>query len=287
MGDSMIVNMEELLKRAQSGKYAVPQFNINNLEWTKFILEECEANKSPVIIGVSEGAIKYMGGYKTVANLVKTLVADLKITVPVAIHLDHGSSVESCLNAISAGFSSVMIDASKNALNLNIDITNQVVKVAHKYSVTVESEIGMIDGVEDGVNGTASFATVEECMEMYKKTKIDALAPALGSVHGIYKGEPNLQFKRMLEISNKIPTPLVLHGGSGISDEKIREAINCGICKINVNTELQIAWCKDMRHFLATDSSTYDPRKIIKAGEKALKKAVRDKILLFGSNEKA
>ena len=180
-----------------------------------------------------------------------------------------------------------MIDASKNALDLNVDITNKVIKVAHKYSVTVEAEIGMIGGNEDGVSGNASFATVEECETMYKKTKVDALAPALGSVHGIYKGEPNLQFKRMLEISNRIPTPLVLHGGSGISDEKIREAISCGLCKINVNTELQIAWCKDMRHFLATDSYSYDPRKIIKAGEKALKKVVREKILLFGSDEKA
>lgn len=281
------MNMEEMLKKAQSGKYAVPQFNVNNLEWAKFILEECEANKSPVILGISEGAIKYMGGYKTVANMIKALIADLKITIPVAIHLDHGSSVESCLSAISAGFSSVMIDASRNSLDLNIELTSKVVKVAHKYSVTVESEVGTISGSEDGITGSETFATIEECMTMYNKTKIDALAPALGSVHGLYKGEPNLQFKRMLEISNKIPTPLVLHGGSGIPDDKIREAINCGITKINVNTELQIAWAKDVRHFLATDSRTYDPRKVIKAGEKGLKKTVREKILLFGSNEKA
>ena len=281
------MNMEEMLKKAQSGKYAVPQFNVNNLEWAKFILEECEANKSPVILGISEGAIKYMGGYKTVANMLKALIADLKITIPVAIHLDHGSSVESCLSAISAGFSSVMIDASRNSLDLNIELTSKVVKVAHKYSVTVESEVGTISGSEDSITGSETFATIEECMAMYNKTKIDALAPALGSVHGFYKGEPNLQFKRMLEISNKIPTPLVLHGGSGIPDDKIREAINCGITKINVNTELQIAWAKDVRHFLATDSRTYDPRKIIKAGEKGLKKTVREKILLFGSNEKA
>lgn len=281
------MNMEEMLKKAQSGKYAVPQFNVNNLEWAKFILEECEANKSPVILGISEGAIKYMGGYKTVANMLKALISDLKITIPVAIHLDHGSSVESCLSAISAGFSSVMIDASRNSLDLNIELTSKVVKVAHKYSVTVESEVGTISGSEDGITGSETFATIEECMAMYNKTKIDALAPALGSVHGLYKGEPNLQFKRMVEISNKIPTPLVLHGGSGIPDDKIREAINCGITKINVNTELQIAWAKDVRHFLATDSRTYDPRKIIKAGEKGLKKTVREKILLFGSNEKA
>ena len=281
------MNMEEMLKKAQSGKYAVPQFNVNNLEWAKFILEECEANKSPVILGISEGAIKYMGGYKTVANMLKALIADLKITIPVAIHLDHGSSVESCLSAISAGFSSVMIDASRNSLDLNIELTSKVVKAAHKYSVTVESEVGTISGSEDSITGSETFATIEECMAMYNKTKIDALAPALGSVHGLYKGEPNLQFKRMLEISNKIPTPLVLHGGSGIPDDKIREAINCGITKINVNTELQIAWAKDVRHFLATDSRTYDPRKIIKAGEKGLKKTVREKILLFGSNEKA
>ena len=184
---TMIVNMEEMLLKAYKGKYAVPQFNINNLEWTRYILEECQNNNSPVILGVSEGASRYMGGYLTVANLVKSLVKDLKITIPVAIHLDHGSSVESCISAINAGFTSVMIDASKYPLEDNIRITKEVVEYASNRGITVEAEVGHIGGTEDEIQADIAYAKLEDCEKLVKETKVDFLAPALGSVHGLYK----------------------------------------------------------------------------------------------------
>ena len=238
----MLVNMKEMLNKADSGKYAVPQFNINNLEWTRFILEECQELNSPVILGVSEGAIKYMGGYKTVSNLVKSLISDLNITIPVALHLDHGSSYESCVKAIDNGFTSVMIDASKYPLEENINITKQVVLYAKDKNVTVEAEVGAVGGEEDGVANELAYAKIEDAVKLVDSTNIDFLAPALGSVHGIYKGKPKLDFERMVKIHELIKLPLVLHGGSGIPDDLIQKAISCGICKININTELQIDW---------------------------------------------
>ena len=283
----MIVNMEEMLKKAYKGKYAVAQFNINNLEWIRFILEECQNNNSPVILGVSEGATKYMGGYLTVANLVRSLVKDLRITIPVSIHLDHGSSVDSCINAINAGFTSVMIDASKYSLEENIKITKEVVKYAHARGITVEAEVGHIGGTEDEINADIAYAKLEDCEELVKNTHIDFLAPALGSVHGLYKGEPCIDFERMAIINNKLKMPLVLHGGTGLSDKIIKEAISNGICKININTELQIEWTNAVREFIETDKNEYDPRKIIRSGEKAMKEAIRKKIKLLGSSQKA
>lgn len=283
----MIVNMNEMLQKARKGRYAVPHFNINNLEWTRFILEECQNNNSPVILGVSEGAVKYMGGYLTVANLVKSLVKDLKITIPVAIHLDHGSSIESCLSAIDAGFTSVMIDASKYALDENIKITKEVVEYAHNRGITVEAEVGHIGGTEDTIESEIAYAKVEDCEMLVKETNIDFLAPALGSVHGIYKGEPCIDFVRMQQINDIIKKPLVLHGGTGLSDDIIKKAIASGICKININTELQIAWSSAVRDFLKSNLKEYDPRKLIRSGEKAIKKAIKHKILLFGSDQKA
>lgn len=284
---TMVVNMEEILLKAYRGKYAVPQFNINNLEWTRYILEECQNNNSPVILGVSEGAARYMGGFLTVASLVKSLVKDLKITIPVIIHLDHGSSVESCISAINAGFTSVMIDASKYPLEENIKITKEVIEYAHARGITVEAEIGHIGGTEDEINADIAYAKLEDCEQLVKETKVDFLAPALGSVHGLYKGEPCIDFTRMKKINESLKMPLVLHGGTGLSDDIIKEAINCGICKININTELQIEWAKAVRSFLKDDSNEYDPRKIIRSGEKEIKKAIKHKIELFGSNQKA
>ncbi|MDD2391405.1 MAG: class II fructose-1,6-bisphosphate aldolase [Bacilli bacterium] len=278
--------MNEMLIKAFKEKYAVPQFNINNLEWTKFILEECQQNNSPVILGVSEGAVKYFGGYKTVTAVVRSLIEELKITVPVALHLDHGSSVESCVKAIASGFTSVMIDASKYPIEENIRITNEVVKIAKKYKISVEAEVGAVGGAEDGVANEIKFATIEECQELVKKTNIDCLAPALGSVHGLYKGEPKLNLARMMEISTILSIPLVLHGGTGIPDETIKESIKCGISKININTELQVVWALAVREFLILYDKEYDPRKIINAGQSAIKKAVLDKIVLFGSYNK-
>lgn len=287
MGDKMIVNMKDMLNKARKEKYAVPQFNINNLEWTKYILQECQANNSPVILGVSEGATKYMGGFDVVTNLVRGLVKDLNITVPVAIHLDHSSSVENCISAINAGFTSVMIDASHEMLDENIRMTKEVIKYASKYKVTVEAEIGAIGGSEDGVTNAVMFAKVDESIRFTRETGVDFLAPALGSVHGLYKGQPNLDFKRMIEISIKTGTPLVLHGGTGIPDDMIKQSISCGIVKINVNTELQIVWNNAVRNFVAINPGVYDPRKIIGSGEQAMKEAIRNKIILFGSYNKA
>lgn len=282
----MLENMKDMLEKADNGKYAVPHFNINNLEWTRFILEECENLKTPVIIGVSEGAGRYMGGFKTVADMVKNLISYLNITVPVALHLDHGSSYESCVDAIDSGFTSVMIDASKHSIEENIKITKQVVDYAHAKNVTVEAEVGAVGGEEDGVANELAYAKVEDAVKLVQETGIDFLAPALGSVHGIYKGEPKLDFERMVKIHELVKLPLVLHGGSGIPDELIKKAISCGICKININTELQIAWSDGVRKFLNEDNKVYDPRKIIKSGENSMKEMIKEKVTLFGSDNK-
>lgn len=278
----MLENMNNMLNKAKMNKYCVPQFNINNLEWTRYILEECQENNSPVILGVSEGAAKYMGGYYVVTNMVKGLIKDLNITIPVALHLDHGTTAEVCIKAIDAGFTSVMIDASKYSLEENISITKKVVEYAHSRNVSVEAEIGHIGGAEDNVVGDIGYARVEDCVELFNQTGIDFLAPALGSVHGLYKGEPKLDFDKMKEISNILNIPLVLHGGTGIDDEKIKKAIESGISKLNINTELQIAWSNKVREFINNDSTTYDPRKIIKSGEQAMKEAIKNKIEVLG-----
>ena len=283
----MLVNSKEVLEKAKEGKYAVPHFNINNLEWTRFILEECEKEKCPVILGVSEGAKKYMVGFHTVTEMVKAMVEELQITVPVVLHLDHGSSVASCKEAIDAGFTSVMIDASKYSVEENIQMTKEVVEYAHQKNVTVEAEIGHVGGEEDGVADELAYAKVEDAIRLAKETGIDSLAPALGSVHGIYKGEPKLDFQRMMEIKEKTNLPLVLHGGSGIPDELIKKSVTCGICKLNINTDLQIVWAKAVRSFLDENQSVYDPRKVIKAGEQAIKDKIDEKIRLLESNGKA
>lgn len=279
----MIVNAKKMLEDAKVNKYAVPHFNINNLEWTRYILEECNRLKSPVILGVSEGAIRYMGGCKVVANLVKNLDEELNIQIPVAIHLDHGSSVESCKKAVDAGFTSVMIDASKYSLEENIDMTKQVVEYARIKNITIEAEIGHIGGSEDNMSSELAYAKVDDAVKLYNETKIDFLAPALGSVHGLYKGEPCLDFDKMKEISEKTNIPLVLHGGTGIDDEKLKKAIASGICKVNINTELQIAWTKAVRKFLSEDTKAYDPRTVIKSGEQSMKQAIEHKVNVLGS----
>lgn len=279
----MLENFNEMLLKAKQGKYAVPHFNINNLEWTKYILEECQELDIPVILGVSEGAAKYMGGFDAIVGMVKGLMKNLNITIPVCLHVDHGQSFETCKKAIDAGFTSVMIDASKLPLEENIKVTKEVVEYAHERGVSVEAEVGHIGGTEDNITSTETNATLDECKVIYENTGIDALAPALGSVHGFYKGEPNLDFERMATINEALPIPLVLHGGSGIPDEMIKKAIACGTSKINVNTELQASWSKAVREFLNSNEEAYDPRKVIGSGEKALKETVKAKVQLFGT----
>ena len=277
----MIVNSKEILLAAKKGHYAIPHFNINNLEWTKYILEEMEHLQKPVILGVSEGACKYMGGFDVIVGMVKGLLKDLNITIPVCLHVDHGTSFETCQKAIDAGFTSVMIDASRLPLEENIRLTKEVVDYAHSRGVTVEAEIGHIGGTEDNITNTSNNAHLDECITLVKETNIDSLAPALGSVHGLYKGEPNLDFKTMKEISEHLEVPLVLHGGTGIPEYQIKEAISCGINKININTELQIAWHDAVSKFIEENPNIYDPRKVIGSGEKAIKEKIEEKVNLF------
>lgn len=283
-----LVSMKAMLDKAKNEKYAVGQFNINNLEWTKTILSVSEEINSPVILGVSEGAARYMGGFKTVVGMVKGLMEDLNISIDVAIHLDHGSSFESCKKAIDAGFTSVMIDASHHPLEENIRITKEVVDYAHARGVSVEAELGTVGGQEDDVIGDGiKYADVNECVRLVQEAELDALAPALGSVHGPYKGEPILGFKEMEEIKLATNKPLVLHGGTGIPDEKIKRAIACGTAKINVNTECQLAFARELRKIIAEDTKVYDPRKILGPASKGIAAAVKEKINVFGSANKA
>lgn len=279
----MLVNFIDMMQKAKEKHYAIPHFNINDLEWSKYILEKCEELNVPVILGVSEGAAKYMGGYNVIVGMVKGLLKDLNITIPVCLHVDHGSSFDTCKKAIDAGFTSVMIDASKHELEENIRITKEVVDYAHERGVSVEAEVGHIGGTEDNVSGEILHATLEDCVTLYNETKIDSLAPALGSVHGVYKEEPKLNYERMKQINETLPIPLVLHGASGIPDEMIKEAIASGTAKINVNTDFQIVWAEAVRKKLEEDKEVYDPRKIIGAGEEAIKNKIEEKVKLFNT----
>ena len=279
----MIVNSKEMLEKAKDGRYAIAHFNINDLEWTKYILEEAEKMQTPIILGVSEGAKKYMGGFNTIYRMVSGLYKDLGITIDVCLHLDHGSSFEVCKDALDAGFTSVMIDGSKLSLEDNINVTNKVCEYAKMTNATVEAEVGKIGGTEDDITDTSMNANVADVIELVNKTSIDSIAPALGSVHGFYKGEPNLDFDRMSEIRDEINMPLVLHGGTGIDDHLIKKAISCGISKININTDLQVVWANAVREFLNNNKDAYDPRKVIGAGEAAIKAKVSEKIALFSN----
>ena len=283
-----LVSMKEMLIKAKAEGYAVGQFNLNNLEFTQAILQAAQAENSPVILGVSEGAARYMSGFKTVVKMVEGLMEDLKVTVPVAIHLDHGSSFEKCKEAIDAGFTSVMIDASHHSFEENIEITSKVVDYAHSKGVSVEAELGTVGGQEDDVIAEGViYADPKECEELVKRTGIDCLAPALGSVHGPYKGEPNLGFKEMEEIGKITGLPLVLHGGTGIPTKDIQKSVSLGTAKINVNTENQIASAKAVREALAAKPEEYDPRKYLGPAREAIKETVIGKIREFGSSGKA
>ncbi|ARF14839.1 MULTISPECIES: class II fructose-bisphosphate aldolase [Sporosarcina] len=283
-----LVSMKEMMIQGKERGYAIGQYNLNNLEYTQAILQAAEEEKSPVILGVSEGAARYMGGFKTVVMMVKGLMEDYGTTVPVAIHLDHGSSFEKCKEAIEAGFTSVMIDASSKPLEENIEITKKVVDFAKQHNVSVEAELGVVGGQEDDVIADGViYADPAECRELVEKTGIDCLAPALGSVHGPYKGEPNLGFEEMEEISKQGDIPLVLHGGTGIPTKDIQRAISLGTSKINVNTENQIQGTKAVREILNEDSEVYDPRKFLGPMREAIKATVIGKMREFGSSNQA
>lgn len=274
----MLVNSNEILKNASKQGYAIGAYNINNLESARFILESCNEDKAPVILAVSESAVDYFGGYDVVYGVVSTLIKDLNIRVPVVLHLDHGKSFESCKKAINAGFTSVMIDASDKTLEDNIEITKMVMSYAEPRGISVEAELGSL-------NGTVS--TVDDCVSFVSETNINSLAPSVGNKHGVYKEEPNIDYKLLGTICKKVKLPLVLHGSSGLDENKLKTAVFCGVCKININTDLQIAWSKGVREVLEKDPNLYDLRQINKSGEAFLKKRVHEINRIIGSNKRA
>lgn len=285
-----LVCTTDMLQHALNEGYAIGHFNINNLEFAQAILQAAEEEQSPVILAVSPGYLPHLGGFHLAATMVKALIKEYSITVPVALHLDHGTSYEQCLQAMYAGFTSVMIDASHYPLDVNIAQTKKVVEAAHALGVSVEAEVGRIGGQEDDLvvdDAEAMYAIPEECVRLVCETGVDFLAPALGSVHGPYKGEPKLGFSQMEQIQSLTGVPLVLHGGTGIPLSDIRRAISCGTAKINVNTENQLAFTKAIRRVLEENTTLYDPRKYLGAAREAVKDTVKQKIREFGSSEKA
>ena len=287
----MLVPAKEMLDKARAGKYAVGHFNINNLEWTKAILQTAQELKSPVILGVSEGAGKYMTGYKTIVGMVNGMMEELNITVPVALHLDHGS-YEGCLKCIEAGFSSVMFDGSHYPIAENVEKTSELVKICHEKGMSIEAEVGAIGGEEDGVVGMGESADPNECKAI-ADLGVDFLAAGIGNIHGKYPANwPGLSFETLAAVKEKVgELPLVLHGGTGIPADQIKKAISLGVSKINVNTECQIAFAEATRKYIEEGKDLqgkgFDPRKLLAPGTEAIKATVKEKMELFGSVGKA
>ncbi|MGI6782475.1 MAG: class II fructose-1,6-bisphosphate aldolase [Acholeplasmataceae bacterium] len=287
----MLVSARDMLKKAHKEGYAVAQININNLEWTKLVLQVAEELKSPVILGVSEGAARYMGGFRTVMAMVRELHDHFKVTVPVAVHLDHGT-YEGALAALEAGFTSIMYDGSSLPFEENIKKTIEIVKLCHAKGVSVEAEVGSIGGEEDGVIGEGELADLEESRRM-AETGIDMFAAGIGNIHGPYPANwKGLNFERLREIQEVTKgIPLVLHGGTGIPGDMIKKSVALGVSKINVNTELQQAFAAATRKYIEDEKDLqpkgYDPRKLLKPGTEAAAQVVRDKFTLFGSVNKA
>ena len=287
----MLVSATEMLKKARAGHYAVGQFNINNLEWTKSILATAQELNSPVILGVSEGAGKYMTGFKTVAAMVEAMIEEMNITVPVALHLDHGS-YDGCYKCIKAGFSSIMFDGSHYPIEENIEKTKELVKVAHAMGLSIEAEVGSIGGEEDGVVGMGECADPNECKAI-ADLGVDFLAAGIGNIHGKYpENWQGLSFDTLAAIKDQIgDLPLVLHGGTGIPADMIKKAIDLGVAKINVNTECQLSFAAATREYIEAGKDQqgkgFDPRKLLAPGAEAIKETVKEKMELFGSVGKA
>jgi len=286
-----LVNAKEMLTKAKQGHYAVGQFNINNLEWTKAVLLTAQELNSPVILGVSEGAGKYMTGFKTVAAMVKAMDESLGITVPVALHLDHGT-YEGCYKCIKAGFTSIMFDGSSYSIEENVEKTKELVKVAEAMGLSIEAEVGSIGGEEDGVIGAGECADPNEC-KMIADLGVTMLAAGIGNIHGKYPDNwAGLSFETLAAIQEKTgEMPLVLHGGSGIPDEQIKKAIDLGVSKVNVNTECQLVFADATRKYIEAgkdlEGKGFDPRKLLAPGFEAIKEEVKVKMELFGSVGKA
>ncbi|MBY0585189.1 class II fructose-1,6-bisphosphate aldolase [Murdochiella sp. Marseille-P8839] len=287
----MLVSAKEMLIKAAKEHYAVAQININNLEWTKAVLEIAEELKSPVILGVSEGAGKYMGGHTTVAAMVRAMDEALGITVPVALHLDHGT-YEGAKKCIEAGYTSVMFDGSHFPLEENLEKTTEIVRLAHEHDISVEAEVGTIGGEEDGVVGMGEIADPAECKRL-ADLGIDFLAAGIGNIHGVYPANwKGLDFDALQRIKDATgDMPLVLHGGTGIPKEMILKAISLGVAKINVNTECQLSFAKATREYIEAgkdqQSKGFDPRKLLAPGAAAIKETVKEKFEMFGSVGKA
>ncbi|MBQ9989853.1 MAG: class II fructose-1,6-bisphosphate aldolase [Lachnospiraceae bacterium] len=287
----MLVSAKEMLDKAKAGHYAVGQFNINNLEWTKAILLTAQECNSPVILGVSEGAGKYMTGYKTVVGMVNGMIEELGITVPVALHLDHGS-FDHCVKCIEAGFSSVMFDGSHDPIDVNVEKTKEIVALAHSKGVSVEAEVGSIGGEEDGVVGMGECADPKECKAI-ADLGIDFLAAGIGNIHGKYpENWAGLSFETLDAIQQLTgDMPLVLHGGTGIPVDMIKKAISLGVAKINVNTECQLSFAAATREYIEAGKDQqgkgFDPRKLLAPGTEAIKATVKEKMEIFGSIGKA
>ena len=287
----MLVSAKEMLEKARDGHYAVGQFNINNLEWTKSILLTAEELKSPVILGVSEGAGKYMTGYKTVVGMVNGMLEELKITVPVALHLDHGS-YEGALKCIEAGFSSVMFDGSHYPIDENVAKTTELVKICQQKGLSLEAEVGSIGGEEDGVIGAGEVADPQECKKI-ADLGVTMLAAGIGNIHGKYpENWPGLRFDVLENIKATVgDMPLVLHGGTGIPEDMIKKAISLGVAKINVNTECQLSFSAATRKYIEEGKDLvgkgFDPRKVLAPGCEAIKATVREKMEIFGCIGKA
>ena len=287
----MLVSAKEMLDKAKAGHYAVGQFNINNLEWTKAILLTAQELNSPVILGVSEGAGKYMTGFKTVAAMVKAMDEELGITVPVALHLDHGS-YDGCYKCIKAGFTSIMFDGSHFSIEENVAKTKELVAVAHQLGLSIEAEVGSIGGEEDGVVGAGECANPDECKAI-ADLGVDMLAAGIGNIHGKYPANwAGLSFETLDAIQAKTgDMPLVLHGGTGIPEDMIKKAIDLGVAKINVNTECQLAFAAATRTYVEAgkdlEGKGFDPRKLLAPGTEAIKATVKEKMELFGSVGKA
>ena len=287
----MLVSAKEMLQKAKAGHYAIGHFNINNLEWTKSILLAAEETRSPVILGVSEGAGKYMTGYRTVVGMVNGMLEDLDITVPVALHLDHGS-YEGCLKCIEAGFSSVMFDGSHYPIEENVEKTKELVKICGERGISLEAEVGAIGGEEDGVIGMGECADPKEC-KMIADLGVDFLAAGIGNIHGKYPANwKGLRFETLDAVQQLTgDLPLVLHGGTGIPEDMIKKAISLGVSKINVNTECQLAFADATRKYIEAgkdlEGKGFDPRKLLKPGSEAIIAIVKEKMELFGSVGKA
>ena len=279
--------MNTCIQKAKKSHYAIPQINVNGLIWIECILKAAEKTRSSIILGTTDKVIDFLGGYDFICKTIKNKVKSMNITVPVIIHLDHGLTLEGCKKAVDAGYDSVMFDGSKLPIDENIAQTKEIVDYAHKHHVIVEGEVGAIGGNEDGVIGNVQYARLEDCIRLAKEANLDTLAPALGSVHGKYQGEPNLGFKEMEEIQEAIDIPLVLHGASGISDEDLVRAIKLGHAKINFNTEINIAWSNQLRQTLTNDQNIFNPQQILNPSKDAIEETVVQIIHKCLSNNRA